>query len=79
MHASSCLIFCNCSLQLEAQAVRVVLHLLPQLRRATKSLPLQQDMLFAGLCFVQVAQTRRVPVPDQHLDETCKVSMLCQQ
>ncbi len=77
MHASSCLIFCNRCLQLEAQALRVVLQLLPQLRRATKSLPLQQDMLFAGLCFVHVAQTRRVPVPDQHLDETPKVSMLC--
>ncbi len=78
MHASSCLIFCNC-LQLEAQALRVVLQLLPELRHATRSLPLQQDMLYAALCFVHIAQTRRVRVPYQNMDETSKVSMLCQR
>jgi len=78
MHASSCLIFCKRCLQLEAQALRVVLQLLPQLRRATRSLPLQQDMLHAALCFVYMAQTRRLLVPYQDMDETSKVSMLCQ-
>lgn len=48
----------------------MVLQLLPQLRRATRSLPLQQDMLYAGLTFVHIAQLRRGPVPYQHLDET---------
>ena len=79
MHASSCLILYNRCLQLEAQALRVVLQLLPQLRHATRSLPLQQDMLYAGLCFVHIAQARRVSVPYQNMDETSKVSMLCQQ
>ena len=78
MHASSCLIFCNCCLQLEAQALRVVLQLLPQLRCATKSLPRQQDMLYASLSFTHVAQLRRNPVPYQDLDEASRVSMLCQ-
>ena len=78
MHASSCLILYNRCLQLEAQALRVVLQLLPQLRCATKSLPLQQDMLYASLSFVHVAQLRRNPVPYQDLDETSRVSMLCQ-
>ncbi len=79
VHASSCLIFCNRRLQVEAQALLVVLQLLPQLRRATRSLPLQQDMLYAALCFVHVAQSRRNPVPYQHLDEASKVSMLSQR
>ncbi len=79
MHASSYLIFCNRCLQLEAQALRVVLQLLPQLRCATRSLPLQQHMLYAGLCFVHVAQIRSVPVPYQNMDKTSKVSMLCQR
>ena len=78
MHASSCLILYNRCLQLEAQALRVVLQLLPQLRCATKSLPLQQDMLYASLSFVHVAQLRRNPVPYQDLNETSRVSMLCQ-
>ena len=79
MHASSFPIFYNRCLQLEAQALQVVLQLLPQLRRATRSLPLQQDMLYAGLSFVHIAQLRRGPVPYQHLDETSRVGMLCQR